>query len=177
MPGQTPSARGNKAEENHHRALGTNLIGTLQYPAQPSWIANNPAGQTLLNALNHHIAANNLPLLWAYSVTPTSYEIKFGFDMNVPSLAVGALPGATAKIGHVALFNDAIISGEIAPNGGGWRIDNNSGAWGAMGGQADKSNWMDNVANAMSQLGNINVVASRAYSRRGWKRAIQQVFR
>jgi hypothetical protein len=113
-------------------------------------------------------------MLWVYNNVGGNIKIRFGYDAFVP-----ALNGAgNAKIGHVALVNTAIISGEIFPDGhGGWKIDNNSGAWGAMSNQNGKSTMMDTVALMMSQAGNMQVNARKAYSRRTWKRTIQQLYR
>jgi hypothetical protein len=178
------SQRPVKAEEVHHRALGTNLIGTLtiRNPHQAGVWATGPLENgafTLAQALAAHVAAGDQPLLWAFSSTAGGYEFKFGYDVQVPSLAVGAAPGAQAKIGHVALTPNATISGEIIPVGAAWEIDNNSGAWGSMDNNDGKSNMMRTAAELLARCdpGGIVVTARRAYSRKAWKRKIQQIFR
>lgn len=179
-----PSQRPVKPEETFHRPLGTNLIGTLTIvnPAQAGVWAPTAAyaAFTLSQALNQvHVNNPGTPLLWAFSSTHTGYEFKFGYDVQVAALVpvVGALPNA--KIGHVALTPSATISGEIIPVGAAWELDNNSGAWGAMANVDGKSTMMATAAQLIANCdpGGAVVTARRAYSRVGWRRAIQQVFR
>ena len=179
-----PSQRPVKPEEAHHRPLQTNLIGTLAInnPMAPGvWTPSAAfAAFTLGQALTTQLANAGPPLLWAMSSNTTGYEFKFGFDFLVNALApvVGAAV-PQAKIGHVALTASATISGEIIQVGAAWELDNNSGAWGSMANHDGKSTMMDTAAQLITQCdpGGIVVTARRAYSRVGWKRAIQQVFR
>jgi hypothetical protein len=170
----TPSLRGNKHDENVHRPLMTNLIGTLDHTGAWTPSAAFAAHATLHAALTQAAAGPNLPLLWAFRGDNMGWRIKFGFDVFVLSQAVGVPPGTMMKIGHVALENDAIISGEIAPAGGGWVLDNNSGAWGAMNNNGGKTDMLGQIAQFMNVAGGINVQAKRAYSRHAWKRVFQQ---
>jgi hypothetical protein len=181
-----PSQRGQKVEEQFHRPLQTNLIGTLTIanPALPGVWAPGPAYGAFASlgpALNAYLGGvgNNGPLLWAMSSVVAGYEFKFGFDLQVAAFAVVVGPAPIAKIGHVALTAAATISGEIIPVGAHWELDNNSGAWGAMANNDGKSTMMATAAQLISagDPGNIVVTARRAYSRKGWKRAVQQVFR
>lgn len=180
MLGPQMSARGNKHMENVHRPQGTNLIATMTGPgggigALPAVLAPNQNPLFTLNqCLGANIAAGNVPLLWVYTNNGGIVEIKFGHDMMV---ANANNPATQSKIGHVALMNNAIISGEIHAAGGAWEIDNNSGAWGAMSNQDGKSTMMAAIAQFMSRDPSMVVTRRRAYSRKAWKRAIQQVFR
>ncbi len=172
------SARGNKHMENVHRPLGTNLIATINGAANGGNLAavlaaNQNAAFTLSQCLTANFNNGNTPMLWAYTDVGGNIEVKFGHDMMVNN-ANGA---GQSKIGHVALMNAAIISGEIHPAGGAWEIDNNSGAWGAMSDQNGKSTMLATVAQFISRDPSMNVNGRRAYSRKDWKRAIQQVFR
>lgn len=178
------SQRGQKAEEAAN--FGANLIGTLTIndvgAAGPGvFVAgpNEPPGLTLAQILRTNAANGHKPLLWAFSATHTGGVVKFGYDRQVLSLAVGAGPLDLAKIGHVALMNNATISGEISQAGASWTIDNNSGAWGSMGNNSGKSQMLNFVAQIITNHdpGGIQVTSKRAYSRTGWKRAVQQVFR
>jgi hypothetical protein len=182
-----PSQRPVKPEETHHRPLQSNLIGTLTInnmaAAAGAWAPGAAYGAfaSLGPAMTAYLAAGGHgPLLWAMSSTNVGYEFKFGFDRQVVALipAIGAAP-LNAKIGHVALTAAATISGEIIQVGAHWELDNNSGAWGSMANQDGKSTMMDNAAQLISRFdpGAIVVTARRAYSRTGWKRKIQQVFR
>ncbi len=186
MVGTYQSQRGTKPEEALHRPLQSNLIGTLTItnPANPGvWApaAGYGAFGSLGPSLNAYLGAGGQPpLLWAMSATATGYEFKFGFDMQVAALVpvVGAVV-PVAKIGHVALTASATISGELIQAGAAWELDNNSGAWGSMANHDGKSTMMDRAAQLISACdpGGIVVTARRAYSRKAWKRAIQQVFR
>ena len=172
------SARGNKHMENVHRPLGTNLLATLSGAA--NGVGNlaavlNPANQQLTLSqfltLNHN--NGNVPLLWVYTNNGGMIDVRFGYD----TLVNNANGIGQSKIGHVALMDRAIISGEIHPVAGGWELDNNSGAWGAMSNEDGKSTMMAAIAQFMSREPSMVVTARKAYSRKGWKRAIQQVFR
>jgi hypothetical protein len=68
-------------------------------------------------------------LLRTYAEPDANYtELKFGFDD----------PIGTNKIRQVALAQEAAISGEIFRSGPQWRINNDSGAWGNVGGNREK---------------------------------------
>ena len=112
-------------------------------------------------------------LLWTYSNARNAagdfdYTITFGLDVKV----------GQGKIGHGALTQLAIIAGELHPNpAGGWRITNESGAWGAMGGADGKTEQLRVIAAVMQAALGLVVTSGRAFSRSGWRRAIQSVFR
>lgn len=179
------SARGRKPEEDAERQGNKlNTIGTLSVanpqsaPQSGIWAATPPfamhasVGPALLQA----IAQNpNAPMLWIMKEKAGSYQFYFGFDLNVP--AAGGV--GVAKVGHVGLAKRGTISGEIHQTGASWSIDNNSGAWGAMGGNDGKSDAMGNAALLISRFdpGGMVVNAQRAYSRNAKKRFIQQIFR
>lgn len=182
-----PPQRPIKPEETLHRPQETNLIGTLRITNMATipgaWTSGAAYGAfaSLGPALAAHLAnGGGTPLLWAMSSTNAGYKFKFGFDAQVAALipAVGAVM-PTAKIGHVGLMGNATISGELIQAGAAWELDNNSGAWGSMANQDGKSTMMATAAQLISTYdpGGIVVTARRAYSRTGWKRAVQQVFR
>ena len=175
--GTYASARGEKPAEVAHRPEGRNTIVTVWLAAgaaapEVAWgpdYAAAAAALTIENALDQTITMGRTPLLWTYSVPDANYsEVKFGFDD----------PIGNNKIGHVAMTNEATISGEIFRSGGGWHINNESGAWGNMGGHGGKTQMLTQAAQFMTaNCGGMVVVANRAYSRKGLKRKIQQIFR
>jgi hypothetical protein len=170
-----PSARGQKPAEVANRPEGRNTIVTIWVSggnAQTAWGPDyeSAAGQlTVEQALDATIVMGRTPLLWTYATPDANYtELKFGFDDPI---------GAN-KIGHVAMASEATISGEIFRSGGHWRINNESGAWGNMGGHGGKTQKLQQAAAFMTaQCGGMQVVADHAYSRKGLKRKIQQLFR
>jgi hypothetical protein len=170
-----PSARGQKPAEIAHRPEGRNTIVTVWLSNGVATTAYGPdyesvAGTlTIEQCLDETITMGRVPLLWTYAKHDANYtELKFGFDD----------PIAGNKIGHVALTEEATISGEIRRGGGGWRINNESGAWGNMGGHGGKTHMMQEAAVFMTtHCGGMVVTADHAYSRKGWKRTVQQIFR
>lgn len=176
-----PSARGQKSAERANRPIGINTIVTIWWsgdavetawgPAYESW-ARTPEA-TIESALDNSIVMGRKPLLWSYAQPDANYsELKFGFDHQVN------VHDTFVKIGHVALASEATISGEIYREGARWRINNESGAWGNMGGHSGKSKKLEEVAEYMNILcGGMVVVADRAYSRNVVKRKIQQLYR
>lgn len=168
-----PSARGEKAIEVAHRGEGRNTIVTVTLFAgqlSTKWGPDYAAAAisplfTIEVALDETVNMGREPLLWTYAnPDPNLEELKFGFDD----------PIGTGKIGHVAMTIEATISGEIYRHGGAWRIDNNSGAWGNMGGHGGKANTLAAVALFMTNhCGGMQVGAGRAHSRKAWKRAVQ----
>jgi hypothetical protein len=169
-----PSARGEKATEAQFRPEGRNTIAKVELfggNASTTWgpdyaaanLANVEAG------LLATIDMGRVPLLWTYAEHDAQFiEVVFGFDD----------PIGNNKIGHVALTAEATISGEISRHNAQWKINNESGAWGNMGGTAGKSQKMTLVAQFMNaHCGGMQVIAAHAYSSTGWKRKIQQIFR
>ncbi|BBO84538.1 hypothetical protein [Desulfosarcina ovata] len=121
---------------------------------------------TIEQALRATIDMGREPLLWSYAAPDANYtELKFGFDEHIEG---------QGKIGHVALTQEATISGEIFRNGAAWKINNDSGAWGNMGGHDGKSQLMLHVANFMSNNCGMVVTAEYAYSRNAVKRWFQK---
>lgn len=169
-----PSARGQKPTEVAHRSEGRNTIVTVwksgAVVAPREWGPDYATfAGTIEAALDATIAMGRVPLLWTYAELDGSYVVvKFGFDD----------PIGNNKIGHVAMTEEATISGEIYREGAHWKINNESGAWGNMGGHGGKTAKLTDAALFMTaNCGPLQVQASRAYSRTGWKRKIQQVFR
>lgn len=168
------SSRGEKPKEIYHRPEGRNTIVTV-------WASGNEVhtvwGQdyectngpmTVDQALRVTIAMGRTPLLWTYSEPDVNYtELKIGFDELI----------GTQKIGHVALAAEATIAGEIYLSGAKWRINNESGAWGNMGGHSGKSLMLHTVAKFMADHCSMIVSADVAVSRFSVKRAIQRRFR
>lgn len=173
--GTFASARGQKPAEQVARPEGRNTIVTVWVAggaAHTDWgpdYESEAATLTVQAALDATIVMGRQPLLWTFSEPDTNYsEVKFGFDD----------PIAGGKIGHVAMTSEATISGEIYRSGAHWRINNESGAWGSMGGNAGKSQKLTQAAQFMTQhCGGLQVAADHAYSRKGWKRTVQQIFR
>lgn len=170
------SMRGNKPAEDHHRGQRTNMIAKLQVSATGPRIIERgdvqDAHAGIPALLQNNIDAGRAPLLWAYGDELNQTVVVFGYDMFVD------YQGARVKIGHVALMNQAHISGEIRqlPNNI-WSIDNESGAWGSMGNENGKSEQLIKVADFISRACNIQVRAQRAYSRNAVKRWMQHKFR
>jgi len=173
------SARGEKQRERAERPHGRNTIVTV-FILGPAGLGNQAniawgpdyeslnGALTIEQVLDATADMGRTPLLWTFAEPDANYtELKFGFDE----------PIGNNKIGHVALTAEATISGEISRDGAGWRINNESGAWGNMGGENGKSNMLRRVAAFMIQHCNMQVAANRAYSRAGWKRKIQKIFR
>lgn len=170
-----PSARGEKPTEVASRPEGRNTIVTIWVSggvAHTDWgpdfaaaAAAAPAHLTIERALDETIRMGREPLLWTYAQPDANYkELKFGFDD----------PIGAGKIGHVAMTQQATISGEICRYGPAWRIDNNSGAWGNMGGHGGKTNTLADVALFMTtHCGGMQVGAGLALSRKAWKREVQ----
>ncbi|VUD69380.1 hypothetical protein TDB9533_04747 [Thalassocella blandensis] len=169
------SMRGNKPAEDYHRGHRTNMIAKVQVTATGRIIQRGPgqdAHAGIPALLRNNINAGRTPLLWAYGDELNQTVVVFGYDMFVDYM------GAQVKIGHVALMDQAHISGEISllPNNV-WSIDNESGAWGGMGNESGKSEKLNRVADFMSRACNMQVRAERAYSRNAVKRWIQHKFR
>jgi len=171
-----PSARGQKPAEVRYRPEGRNTIVTLWVSGggapQIAWgpdYESAAASLTIEQSLDETITMGRVPLLWTYAKPDANYtELKFGFDD----------PIGRNKIGHVALAAEATISGEIFRSGAHWRINNESGAWGNMGGHSGKTRMLQETAQFMNNhCRGMVVVADRAYSRYGIKRKIQQLFR
>ena len=167
-----PSARGQKPEEINSRPGGRNTIVTLYIlgpggGVQTSWGPDyEHAGLTIPQALIATLDMGRQPLLWTYAVPDANYtELKFGFDEHIEG---------HGKIGHVALTPEATISGEIFRNGAAWKINNDSGAWGNMGGHGGKSQLLLHVAQFMTTNCGMVVTAEYAYSRNAVKRWFQK---
>jgi len=172
-----PASRPEKALEHTHRPEGRNTIVTVYIAGagggpQIEWgpdYAATAAHHSIEQALDLTVDMGRVPLLWTYAKPDANYtELKLGFDEKL---------GNTDKIGHMALVANATISGEIARNGAAWSIDNESGAWGNMGGAQGKSNMMREVALFITTHCGMQVSAKRAYSSNLFKRKIQQIFR
>ena len=168
--GTYASARGEKPAEALYRPEGRNTIVKVQLHNGAQSIEWGPdyAGAnlgTVRAALLATLQMGRQPLLWTYAEhDPLFTEVVFGFDD----------PIGNNKIGHVALTAEATISGEIYQDNAQWRINNESGAWGNMGGHGGKSNKMVQVATFMTNHCGLQVNSDQAYSRKAWKRAIQQ---
>ena len=170
------SARGQKAQEQQSRPGGENTIVTVFTlgpggAPQVSWgpdYEDAAAVLTIEQALRLTLDMGRQPLLWTYSYPDANYmELKFGFDEHTDQ----------GKIGHVGMAGEATISGEIFRDGAAWKINNDSGAWGNMGGNSGKTRMLLEVAGFMRDHCGLQVTANKAYSRHKIKRFFQQLFR
>ena len=163
----TPSARGIKALELRNVGLNRIACYTISPQFAVAVIGRINAGADLNAELRLPVYANQT-LLWTYAQEFDVTTITFGLDVHI----------GDGKIGHGALTQRAMIAGEIKPNGpAAWIITNESGAWGAMGGADGKTDQLRIVAAVMHTALGLTVTSGRAFSRTGWKRAIQSVFR
>ncbi len=174
-----PSARGQKPAEQAARPEGRNTIVTVYIAGAGGGVATTAWGPdyeatagalSIEQALDATIDMGRVPLLWTYARPDANYtEVKFGFDEQI----------GAGKIGHVALAAEATISGEIFRDDDGvrWRINNESGAWGNMGGEVGKSEMLRAVAVFMTAYCGLRVTADKAYSSNAVKRFIQKQYR
>jgi hypothetical protein len=177
-----PSARGQKAAEIEHRPQKTNMIVTVTksgVSVEKVWGPNYSFCMDKVHielALDFSVTKGIEPLLWTYSKLENGdTEVKFGFDIAVKSLNKKKHKIEKVKIGHVALASTATISGEIYRSGAGWKINNDSGAWGNMGGHSGKTRMLEEAAQFMTRHCDMYVSPERAYSRYLLKRKFQQM--
>ena len=173
--GTFPSARGQKPTEVASRPEGRNTIvvvwmsGGVQHTDWGPDYAAASAHLTIEGALDATLVMGRSPLLWTWAEPDANYtELKFGFDD----------PIGRGKIGHVALTAEATISGEIYRSGAQWRINNESGAWGNMGGSGGKGLKLVQVAQFMTQhCAGMQVAADAAFSKNLLKRKFRKLMR
>lgn len=162
-----PSMRGVKRLERDK--FGENGIVTATVAADDT-VTKDPNVNIHVALLERLIEGETL--LWVYSEAGGTKTIKFGYDKHFDA----------QKIGHAALVDQAVIAGEIRKINGadfasGWAISNESGAWGAMGGNSGKSDMLKSVARTMTSRLGIVVTPEKAFSRYGFKRKLQELVR
>ena len=172
-----PSARGQKPEEVAVRPEGRNTIVTVSLLGagvvvpRIDWGPDyeSAANQlTIEQSLDATIDMGRQPLLWTYSQPDANYQaVKFGFDEHIGG----------GKIGHVAMEAQATISGEIFREGVSWSINNDSGAWGSMGGGNHRSAMLRQVAAFMSTRCGFQVNPKAAFSKYAPVRFFQKALR
>lgn len=171
------SARGQKPAEQAARPEGRNTIVTVYIAGAGGGVATTAWGPdyeatagalSIEQALDATIDMGRVPLLWTYARPDANYtEVKFGFDEQIGG----------GKIGHVALAAEATISGEIFRDGIDWKINNESGAWGNMGGEVGKTAMLRAVATFMTAYCGLRVSSEKALSSNAVKRYIQKKIR
>ncbi len=168
----TESARGVRKIE--YRMFGINRLISIYFTNEKVYkyehgelISSNKidASWCLQAAL---VANKNKTLLWTCAdMGGNCFLFTFGYDLFV----------GHEKAGHGALMHGATIAGEIRMNCSRWILSNQSGAWGAMGGERGKTAKLNELSGVLNNRLYLHFVSQRAFSRHAWKRETQKKIR